>query len=432
MTKQWFQKTAAICVAGMICLTASTAWGEWGEGVRGGPFVVHPGASLSVGFDSNVYYASQDEPQTLRQAPEGVLEPRLTIETADPDRIDLSADAAVGWRQYFTDDDAVQNQSGLSASADVYSRFNPEGTLSLELSNEFTRTNESPNSAVSRTSNRIFNRSGAMVGLHPGAGLLETYGSYDFSIYRHNLYSDLDRHTHHFGWDGHWSFLPKTSVTGEVDVRMIRYEQGFRGQNLSPEGRLQNVDSNPVRALGGVEGLITPRITLGLRGGYGWARYEDGPDHSGILARVEASYQFGDVELDNRLRAGYKREFSDSSIGNFYTSHRGIAGYEQGFADNRLRLELQVDAEIRDYSDTGVDSAQSDEFQYEFPDELADMLVGVEAGTRFEIRNGWDIAANYNFRSNFTDDEIVVLGPGEDVIRDYQRHHVLLSTEIRY
>ncbi len=432
MTKQWIYRTASLCAAVTILLSTSTATAEWGEGVQGGPFVVHPGLSLSVGFDSNVYYASERESNSLRQSPEGVIEPSMALEMADPGVWDLSGEAAVGWRQYLTDDEAVRSQSGLSANVDLNSHWNAEGTASFALSNEFVRTNETPSSATRRASNRLFNRTGAMVGLHPGAGLLETYGSYDFSFYRHNLYPDLDRHTHHFGWDGHWAFLPKTSLTAEVDYRMIRYEQEFRGADVGSDERLQNVDSDPIRVRGGIEGLLTPRVSLGLRGGYGWAGYQEGPDYSGILAQVEASYQFGTIEYDNRLRAGYERDFRDSSVGNFYTTHRFLTGYEQGFVDNRLRLELEADAQIRDYAPTGITTAQTEDFEFQFPEELSDLLVGVSASTNLEIRKGWDAGVRYSFRSNFTDDEIAVLGPGEDVIRDYQRHHVLLTTTLRY
>ena len=394
--------------------------------------MVHPGLSMSVGFDSNVYYASQQETDQVHQSPEGVFEPNLSVAIAEPGVWELWGDAAVGWRQYLTDEERVRSQSGLSANLDLASRWNAEGTASLELSNEFVRTNETPNTASRQASNRVYNRAGATVGLHPGAGLLETYGSYDFALYRHNLFSDLDRHAHHFGWNLHWSFLPKTAFLAEVDYRAIRYDQEFRGPQVSPEGRLRNVDSDPIRVMAGLDGLVTTRVSLGLRGGYGWARYQEGPDFSGLLAQVEASYQFGDVAFDNRLRAGYERGFRDSSIGNFYTSHRFLTGYEQGFAGNRLRLELEADAQIRDYAPTGIDAAQTEDHEFLFPEALSDLLVGVSAATRMEIRKGWDVGVRYSFRSNFTEDQIVVIGPGEDVIRDYQRHHVLLSTELRY
>ena len=434
MTKIWIQRAAATCVAAAILLTASTAWGEWGDGIKGGPFVVHPGLTLSMGFDSNLYYGSQREEGTVRRSPEGMLEPSLAIQTDDPGSWDLEGEASVGWRQYLTDDETVRSQSGLSAALDGSATWNDDGAFSVRLSEEFVRTNETPNYATATPFNRIFNKAGIMFGLHPGGRILETYASYDFSLYRHNLYSDLDRHTHDLGWSANWSFLPKTALVGEVDYRIIRYNQAVRGQDtvLNPEGRLRNVNSTPLRLLGGVEGLLTPRISLGLRGGYAWAFYEEGEDFSGMLARLTASYQFGRIDYDNRLRIGYRRDFSDSSVGNFFTSHRAIAGYEQGFLGDELRLDLEVDAQIRDYAELGVDMAQTESAEVFYPDELNDLLLGITASVDYEIRNGWNVGARYNFRSNFTDDEIRVEGPGQDSIRDYQRHHGLLTTTLRY
>lgn len=432
MTRRWIQNAVALPVAAMILLTASTAWGEWGEGIQGGPFTLHPGLSLSMGFDSNVYFASQQEASQLRQAPEGVIEPQLTIETADPGAFDLNLDASVGWRQYLTGEEAVRSQSGLSAGLDATGTFNAEGPFSVQLREQFVRTNETPNYVTTEPINRIFNRAGIMLGLHPGGRVLETYASYDFSLYRHSRFQDLDRHTHHLGWHGHWSFLPKTAITAEVDYRMIRYNEAFRGGDQDIHPRLPNVNSDPLRLYGGIRGLITPRISVGLSGGYGWAFYDDGPSFSGALAKVEGSYQFGNVAYENRLRLGYERSFTDSVISNFYTSHRAVAGYEQGFVDNRLRLELEVETQIRDYSETGITNVQTDTSDIQYPDRFSDLLLGIGAGTNFEIRNGWSVGAKYSFRSNFTEDRVQVDGLGEDSVRDYQRHHLLLSTELRY
>lgn len=389
---------------------------------------------MSVGFDSNLFYGSQQGADRLHDAPEGSVEPRLSIDTEEPGTWDLSADAAVRWRQYFSDEEVVRNQSGLSARLDGSAWWNSEGAASLKLSNQFTRTNETPSTPSGNTINRIFNRAGVMGGLHPGGRILETYASYDFSIYRHSRFEDLDRVTHHFGWNAHWSFLPQTALTAEVDYRLIRYDQDFRGEaaGVSPDGQLTNVDSDPLRVMGGLRGLITPRISLHLRGGYGWARYAQGATFSGPLVRVEASYQFGNVDFDNRLRLGYDRDFKDSTIGNFYTAHRALAGYEQGFVDNRLRLDLEVEAQIRDYSELGVTEATTEDHQFEFPEDLSDLVLGVSARTTYDIRDGWSVGARYGFRSNFTEDRILIGGTSEDVVRDFQRHQVLLTTELTY
>ena len=437
MTTELRKSLLAAGVMAAVVLMASPAWGEWGEGIEGGPFVLHPGVSLSAGFDSNVYYSSTRDGSAIHQSPEGLVRPSLSIATKDGGNWNVDGSASVGWRQYFSEEQRVRNQSGLSADVTGNVRWNENGPFSLHLSEEFVRTNEAPNSPSSEPINRIFNQAGIMAGIHPGGRILETYFSYDLGLYRHSAQvAGLDRHIHHFGWHGRWSFLPKTAITAEVDHRRIRYSQERRGgASITPDGQIRNADSNPVRLLGGIEGLITRRISVGARGGYGWAMYDDGPDHQGALARAEASYQFGNLEFDNRLRAGYELGFSDSAIGNYYTSHRAIAGYQQGFVDNRLRLDIEVDGQIRDYSELELDRVETEVAEIEYPDDISDLLVGVGASLKYDIRKGWNVGLSYQLRANFTDDVIDVdraTVPAESVVRDYQRHHVLLSTEITY
>lgn len=434
MMRRWINYAATALVAAAILLSTSTAWAQWGQGVEGDTFRLRPSVSLSMGFDSNIYHTSRSAAGRLHQAPVGVLTPSLSISTIDPDSWDLSAAASVGWRQFLSDEQLVRNQSGLSTSLSGTATWNADGAVSLQLSERFERTNETPSSPSRETLNRVFNRAGVMAGLHPGGRILETYGSYDFSLYRHNLFPDIDRHTHHLGWQGSWSFLPQTSLTADVDYRMIRYEREFRGQEqgVSPEGRLRNIDSNPFRVSGGLRGMLTPRISFGASAGYGWSRHVDGPSHEGFLARAQTSYQFGNVDFDNRLRAGYRFGFSDSTLGNFYVTHRALAGYEQGFVNNRLRLDLEVSGEIRDYASPEIEGAETVAGEFVFPENLSDLLLGVSASASFDVRDGWSVGARYNFRANLTEDEILVEGRSEDAIRDYQRHHVLLTTTLTY
>ncbi|RAL24992.1 hypothetical protein DL240_01920 [Lujinxingia litoralis] len=394
--------------------------------------------TLGAGFDSNLYYSSSRENSSIRQVPEGYIEPSLKLSTPNPAMWDLNGSAAVGWRQYLSSEETVASQSGLAANLGASLTWNPRGVFSLRLSENFVRTNEAPSYESADSVNRIFNRAGAMLGFHPGGRVLESYLSYDFSLYRHNLYEELDRSTHHVGWKGHWSFLPKTALVAKADYRRINYVSAYQGgpsgDVVSPEGRLRNANSTPLRLTGGLRGLLTQRITLGLQAGYGWGFYEanSGPDFKGLLVQAEASYQFGPVELDSRIRAGYQRDFTDSTLGNYYTYHRALVGFQQGLVGGRLRLGLEADAQMRDYADLGVRQVVTQDNVITLPENVSDLLVGVLGETSFEIRKGWDLGLSYRFVSNFTEDIIEVEGLGENSVRDYQRHHVVLSTTLTY
>ena len=418
-----------------ILMISTTASAEWGDGVGEGAFRLHPGLSLSMGYDSNIFHSSGSGFGQLSQAPSGTIEPFLSVQTVNASSWDLSGRAGVSWQQYLSPQANVRNQSGLAASVDGSALWNSDGPVSLQLSERFVRTNETPNYVSGTPINRIFNKAGVRAGLHPGGRVLETFASYDFSLYRHNRFRDLDRHTHHLGWDGSWSFLPKTSIVANVDYRMIRYQEPMLGTDRisNPEGRLVNSDSNPLRVMGGLAGQFTPRISFNLRGGYGWGFYEVGPTTQQALAETTLSYQFGNIEFDNRFRLGYRFGFNDSSIGNFYRYHRAVAGYQQGFVGDRLRLGVDVDAQMRSYASLGIDEIQTENNRISIPDQLSDLLLGVNGTINYGIRKGWDVGLRYSFRSNFSEDQIVIDGIAEDAaLRDYQRHNVVLSTTLRY
>ena len=432
MTNQWSKRVAAVICAGAILLTASTAWGEWGDGVRGGPFLLQPGVTLSAGFDSNLYYQSGSAVDRLHQSPEGTLEPRLSLQTVEGGSWDLSGQASVKWRQYFSDDAIVRNQSGMSAALDGTAKWNADGPVSLEFSENFVRSNETPSLPSDQALNRIYNRAGVMAGLHPGGQIMQTYGSYDWALYRHNLHPDIDRDIHHFGWHFNWSFLPQTAFTLEVDYRRIRYSEPFRFTG-GEEGGIRNVNSNPLRLWAGLSGLIFPRVTVIVSGGYGWGRYEEGPDVASFQARSQVSYQFGNMDYNNRLRLGYEYGFADSTLGNFFTRHRIIAGYEQGFLANRLRLSADVSGDGRQYAELESATVEVNGRSVSLPSDPSDVLLGVSASANYTIRNGWTAGVRYGFRSNLTDDEVVIQGMDSDsVLRDYQRHNMMFTTTLTY
>ncbi|MFU8802809.1 MAG: hypothetical protein ACNA8W_03270 [Bradymonadaceae bacterium] len=404
-----------------------------GDGVRSGNLQLNPGLMVGAGYDTNLYYQSGRETRDLRQAPHGILEPRLKMSIVEPTNFDFNFDAALGWTQYFHDENIVRRQSGLSTTLIGSGIVNPNGAVSLRVTERFVRTNEPPNAPTAARLNRIGNRLGATLGFHPGGRVLESFLGYDYVIHRHNLYPTLDRNEHHVGWKNQWRFLPKTGFVLNADYRVIRYNSDFQGgSSVRPDGRLHNANSTPIRLTGGVSGLITNRISLRILGGYGWGLYEAGPTIEGPLAHVEATYLFGAQALRNRFRLGYELNFSDSVVGNYYSFHRFYTNYEQGILNNRLRFSLGADAQMRNYSRLEVRVIETDDRVITLPADAADLLVGVQAGATYHISNAWSAGIQYGFGSNFTDDIITIDGPGRDAVRDYQRHHVMVSTTLTY
>ncbi|MBA2662526.1 MAG: hypothetical protein H0U74_09550 [Bradymonadaceae bacterium] len=408
---------------------------EPGDGLRSGNLQLSPGVMLGTGFDTNLFYGSGSE--EIRQAPMGILEPRLKIATIEPTNFDLAFNGAVGWTQYFSlQEDAVTRQSGLSSALSGSGTLNPRGNLSLRLSNHFLRTNETPSSSSDDSVNRIWNRSGVVLGFHPGGRVLESHLSYNYTVYRHNLYTNLDRGSHGLGWRSSWKFLPKTALVADATYSIV----GYRGAQADDAERIVKVNSTPLRLLGGVNGLLTNRLGAKLMAGYAWGFYDAGDSFQGVVGLAEGYYGFGSHGMNNRLRIGYEYNFRDSPISNYYTFHRVFGGYEQGLMNNRLRLGLETETQIRDYryAGGGVRLPTANGGEVETPNSVNDLSVGVRASAGYQLSAWWNAELSYRFGTNFTDDQIRVfeqsgdIEPSQIILREFVRHHIMFQTTFTY
>jgi hypothetical protein len=418
----------------MMCVAfPMSVHGAPGDGLRSGNLQLHPSLMMGAAFDTNIYHESELRPGNVYRAPQGMLEPRLKMGLVEPREFDFTLDGTLNWTQYFGTEEHVRRQSGLGTTLVASGILNPQGAVSLRVTERFVRTNEPPSGPSRSALNRTGNRLGATLGVHPGGRVLESFLGYDYAIARHNLYPDLDRNEHHLDWKNQWRFLPKTGFVFDANYRVIRYLEPARGgSSVRPDGRLQNANSTPLRVQAGVSGLITNRLSLRMTAGYGWGFYEAGPTIEGPLAHVEGTYAFGPQAWRNRFRVGYELNFSDSIIGNYFSFHRFYTNYEQGLLGNRLRLGLGASAQMRDYARLDVRVIETDEAIITLPAEASDLLIGGHANVSYRISNAWSAQLRYSYGSNFTDDVIEIDGPGESALRDYVRHQVLLSTTLTY
>lgn len=426
-------RSAALIALALLIFPAA-AFAEPGDGLRSGNFQLNPGLMLGSGFNSNLFYSSGSE-QT-RAAPLGIVEPRLRISMIDPTSVDLGFNGAVAWTQYFAvDNEDVSEQSGLSTTLSGNFVVNPRGAVSLRVFNDFMRTNEAPSSASTLTINRIWNRSGAEIGFHPGGRVLTSHLGYNYTLYRHNLFEELDRGSHNLSLKNSWKFLPKTALLLNASFSFLQYQD-----RPTDRPSVDKIDSMPLRVMGGLNGLLTNRLGARLLAGYGNGFYDSGDSFSGPLALAEVYYGFGNHGLNNRLRAGYEYNFRDSPISNYYTFHRVYAGYEQGFLANRLRLSAEGDVNIRDYryKDGGVKLPTSTSQQVLTPDDVNDLALGAGANVLYNFTNWWNAELRYRFGTNFTDDQILIfddvvdIDPSRVILREFVQHQVMIQTTFTY
>lgn len=399
-----------------------------GEGLRAGMLKLSPGIGFSATFDSNVFYSS--DRQGPISAPSMTIRPFFTVTTEEPDMVDLFFRASVGWQQYIPLDEQVvlSRQSGLSTDLHGGFTLNPNGAVSLKLEDQLQRTNETPAGPQTFAINRLMNRLGVGLGLHPGGRVFQHYLNYNWLVYRHIQIPDIDRMVHNFQLKNFWRFFPRTAFVLDVDWSLIRYDVPFRDGVPLP-----NHNSSPLRISGGISGLVTNRINLQIRGGYGWAFYVDGPTHRGALIRTQLSYQLVPTDADSRLFAGYEYGFSDTQIASYFTYHRPFVGYGHGLMNRRLTLSLMADASMRNYVGIPEGLFASGTGIINYPNQLGDVLIRGSAGATFRIQRWWSVGAEYALQMNITEDHVTSNIPGDESgLRDYVRHVFMFQTRVVY
>lgn len=416
-----FRFTIGLTLALMSLMVPALVFADAGDGLRAGRFVISPSLTLTGAYDTNLFYQSSDETTEPSRAPSVGFTPALSMSMEDVDVVDFSGDAQMTWQQYLDSEDAISGQSGLSTNLGLQLGINRKGAFSLTLEERFERTNEPPTSPTVEPYNRNLNSAGLTLGLHPGGQVFQHFLGYKFHRYFHDDLPLINRNIHSLNLKNYWRFLPRTAVVLNANLAITDYDTADRGQGFA------NVNSTPLRISGGLTGLITQRVSARLVGGWGLSFHDEGQSFSGFLVDGQLGWQFGNKEANNKLYLGFEQGFTESTIANFVQYYRPYAGLGVGIARDRIRLDFEVEARIRDYEGTPQSSAE-----FTFPETLSDTLVSGRARASFKILNWWSAFLGYRISTNITDDRITNNTFGSEAVRDYVKNVVTFGTTVRY
>lgn len=423
------------------------------DGLGSGKLRLHPGIFLEGGFDSNIF--REDEQESPTGAPLVLVRPTFGLSLANPTNVAAELNASVLYLQYLDDSDQVLDQSGFSINGDGTLTFNPNGAVAFTLYDTFRRTNEAPNQELLAQYDRIYNMGGAKLLIQPGGKVLTLELGGAFELYRHDELTQLDRNIGHLTATGKWRFLPKTALLVEVDQRFLFYETQQRTVLASGEvpsyqdpfnaAGLRNVDSSPLRVMGGLAGLVLNRLSVVALLGYGNGFYASGPNFNGLLARAEVAYEIADT---SRLRVGYERNFLDSTFANYFAYHRAYTGYKHQIA-GRVDLRLDGDFELRQFSTTpgpildqvSVDG-QAGASAFSTPDRV-DPVFGLESEAVVRLGDFWRIGARYNLDVNASDFVFITgsvaaqpnpadINQNGTALASFQKHRVMVFTGVEW
>ena len=343
-----------------------------GIGVRTGDLELHPGVAGEVGYDSN-YFLRSDKTGFDNSAPNAPvipaasfrITPSLYLSTIGPQRregdyvaqppsVAFRAGVNATYRAFLglgnnssgpTND--ISQQDNIGGAADARLDILPSHPFGADIFANYARV-VMPNIA-SADPNLAFNRDDVGVGgelvIQPGSGTLDWRLGYQFhdTIFEESAARPYANYLHQAFTRGRWRFRPRTALIYDASLGFQTY--------VNPNDALQVglVNSTPVRARIGLNGLISDRFAALAMVGWG-ATFLDTkisvPQYDSVIAQAELKWFLSaspgvaapsDVTLAlSSIALGYTRDFAPSYLGDYYGSDRGYLKFSYFFAGRAL------------------------------------------------------------------------------------------------
>jgi hypothetical protein len=347
-------------VAGLLALPAVAAAQDqpWlkdrryteGPGYRVGDFELHPGAALEFGYDSNyLRRASTEDPLgSLRLR----LTPSLSFSTLGAQRreggpapsVEFRGGVSLTYNEFFpiqgstSQKTQIQSQRNLGGNLDLALNILPgrawSGVLTAGISRQLTASEQGLNTSFGSqgTFNRDIPRFGAELVWTPGAGLFEWRLGASATGTLFESLTELTNINAQVETRGRWRFLPRTSLLFDGRFNFITYPN-------AAGGTLGKTSSHPMRAMLGINGLVTQSFAILAMAGWGASFYSGtattpSENFDSVIGQAElkwyltpnASNDPGVVSPNvSAISVGFLRDFYDSYIGSYFERDRGYA-----------------------------------------------------------------------------------------------------------
>jgi hypothetical protein len=433
MAKLSWHRVSGLMGCCALVFSSSMAMADAGEGIQNEYLILHAGVDVMGGVNTNLFFQDSDE-ASPGAIPVLRIQPKLSITNQKETKVHFDLNWRIAWSQYLDSQDAILRQSGLNTLLGAGVTLNPQGSFSFRLTENFTRTNEAPNNPGADPINRVVNRVGAKLGIHPGGRVFQGYLSYHWSLYDFSkTLESLNKMEHDLQGRFVWQFLPRTAAMLTTTYSIISYDSPFRTTAAGVPTTLPNVDSTPLRIQGGLSSLLTNGLALTLLAGYGWAFYETGPSTNQLLFTGQLAYLFGQ-DRKSKVSFEYDYGFRDASVGNFYTAHTLGLNYSQLLLNEALRLDAGAGYVIRDYVlINGVVVPLSNGGTALIPSTIQDNLVSASASVNYNFAPWLEVAIDYGLRANMSDSNVSLISGQEDIAgRSYIQHVLMLRFGFQY
>jgi hypothetical protein len=236
-----------------------------------------------------------------------------------PHMLDFRFHAGLDYREYLTGDASISQHRQFGVLGGLGLTINPFGIFTVDIFDNYTRTTQPPYSAIPTNLDRDTNEVGTRLRLRPGGGRLEFDLGYAFGIdlFEEAALQPFDLFYHRLFLRGQWKFLPKTAIYIDVSDTINQYRHP--GQYMHP-------DSYPLRAIAGLTGLVTTKLSLNVYAGYGNGFYVSGPSPNTGVAGLDIRWK---PTILSTGTLGYKHDFVNSLLGSFYDLDTVYIGWAQ-------------------------------------------------------------------------------------------------------
>lgn len=324
--------------------------------------LMHVGIGAEVGYDSNVFYKEVDPTGSpiMRILPWVELT-NGTRTGAAPSGVYFNLNLSMVYREYLSElppdanGETNSSQRAFMPAVNGLVEFSSNQTLSLSLADTFIRLEDPPYVENDVPIVRNMNLAAVQLRWAPGGGRLQgllrytnTYDKFETTALNHN-----DSMAHDLMLDLGWRWLPKTAIFMRVSQGYIMY--------LNDDPARIKYNSYPLRALLGIRGLVTRKVSVNLALGYANAFYEgdrsESPSTGGfagsLSATAEISYR---PSVLNSLNLGYRHDFQNSVLGNFFYVDAAYAWFQQQIA-GRVAAVISGKYEHRRFQIPGMGGA---------------------------------------------------------------------------
>lgn len=328
---------AALSLVPGMALSQQQALAAGGNGIKIGEGRVHPYLDLELRFDSAAGFFVQGTTLSNNLQPELIahFRPGLRLDLPS-DFVALDAAGDVDYLYYtglLTPSSTAASR--LEGAADINADFNRKGTVGFFIGDQLLRSDRTHNVALGVGVLSFFNEVRAGVPIRPGGGALEVTPKAAFTLEFFDPISNVPipgctatdvtctpsavRAMNYLNLrpalEARWKFLPKTAIV---------FESSFDARSYpNPAG---NPPADLLKATLGISGLLTPRISVVAK--VGWGYDFAGTGANTFLAHLEGTYILNEA---SSFKAGYLRNLEP-------VPSYGTYGDDRGYIEGRMLI----------------------------------------------------------------------------------------------